>query len=199
MRIGGRGNNPAIAFAFAGKGTYTTLHSAGEPEGGGWRVCAFIEPWGSNLRTACSSGLRAGAQPAQLPSRGESSGRAAAGATALFVGPAKPGSSLRSARRRSDSAVAGLRTREAAARAAQRAANFPCNIIRRLRLLRPRPSKAPVQKTVATRGAKYNKGRHPLSCASARGLRPKSCVRERTSQAPVQCPDLVRPRHANCR
>ena len=77
-----------------------------------------------------------------FPSRGESSGRAAACATALFVGPATPGSSLRSARRRSDSAVAGLRTWEAAARAAQRAANFPCNIIRRLRLLRPRPSKA---------------------------------------------------------
>ena len=62
----------------------------------------------------------------------------------------------------------------------------------------PGPAK-PGKKTVATRGAKYNKGRHPLSCASARGLRPKSCVRERTSQAPVQCPDLVRPRHANCR
>ena len=35
---------------------------------------------------------------------------------------------------------------EAAARAAQRAANFPCNIIRRLRLQRSRPSKAPAKK-----------------------------------------------------
>ena len=162
-------------------------------------MCAFIELWRRDLRTTCSSGLRVGVAVFVTSRRGESSGRAAAGATALFVGPAKPVRSLRSARRRSDSAVAGLRTREAAARAAQRAANFPCNIIRRLRLLRPRPSKAPVQKTVATRGAQYNKGRHPLSCASARGLRPKSCVWNQTSQALVQCPDLVRPRHANCR
>ena len=56
------------------------------------------------------------------------------------------GRSLRSARRRSDSAVAGLRTWEAAARAAQRAANFPCNIIRRLRLLRPGAQQSPAKK-----------------------------------------------------
>ncbi len=123
-------------------------------------MCAFIELWRRDLRTTCPPRVcEPGRSLRSFPSRGESSGRGGSLRNgALFVGPATPGSSLRSARRqRSDSAVAGLRTWGAAARAAQRAANFPCNIIRRLRFAASPAQQSPA-KTVATRGAKYNKG-----------------------------------------
>ena len=55
----------------------------------------------------------------------------AACATALFVGPAKPGGSLRSARRRSVSEVAGLRRRRLRPARLNRAANYPHRTIRR--------------------------------------------------------------------
>ena len=116
-----------------------------------------------------------------------------------LVGSVNPVRSLRSARRRSvselrASAPRGCGPRGSKSRKFSLQYHTPASVA-----ASPAQQSPGQKKTVATRGAKYNKGRHPLSCASARGLRPKSCVRDQTSPAPVQCPDFVRPRHANCR
>ena len=199
MRIGGRVVSPAAGCVriCGERDGHDAVFRRG-PEECGWQMCAFIElggvifelpaprvcePGRSLRNFPVAASLRVGRQPAQrrfssdLQSRGAACGAPADEATAQLRASAPGGCGPRGSKSRKFS----LQYHPPASVAASPA------------------QQSPGKKTVATRGAKYNKGRHPLSCASARGLRPKSCVRERTSPAPVQCPDLVRPRHANCR
>ena len=136
-----------LRFAFEGTGTDTTPYSAEGLRNAAGRCVRLLSFGGVIFRTTCPLGFASrGRSLRSFPSRGESSGRAAACATALFVGPATPGSSLRSARRRSDSAVAGLRTWGLRPARLKAAANFPCNIIRRLRFAASPAQQSPAKK-----------------------------------------------------